>query len=69
MAARGFGKVQEATASNVANSIKTTGGHGGPPLQYVLCWLIPGEFFDLVGQRGDGEGGGGFVARRYFDCL
>src|SRR6185436_10829703 len=30
--------VQEATASKSANTIKTTGGHGGPPLQYAP-WL------------------------------
>src|SRR6185436_12470418 len=28
-------RVQESTASKSANMIKTTGGHGGPPLQYV----------------------------------
>jgi len=27
--------IQEAMASDLANPIKTTGGHGGPPLQYV----------------------------------
>ena len=26
---------KETTASDLANTIKTTGGHGGPPLQYV----------------------------------
>jgi hypothetical protein len=28
-------RVQEATTSDSPNTIQTTGGHGGPPLQYV----------------------------------
>jgi len=28
--------IQGATVSDLVNIIKTTGGHGGPPLQYVL---------------------------------
>ena len=43
MAARGLSKVvQVATASDLANTIKTTGGHGGPPLQFAeRLWKVP----------------------------
>jgi hypothetical protein len=33
-------KTPKATASELVNRIKTTGGHEGPPLQYVPCFLI-----------------------------
>jgi len=35
VAARGFERVHGAKASDSANTVKATGGHGGPPLQYV----------------------------------
>ena len=37
-----FGKgIPVATTSDFANLIKTTGGHGGPPLRYVLnCYAV-----------------------------
>jgi hypothetical protein len=30
--------------SDLANTIKTTGGHGGPPLQYVLWFKYQRRF-------------------------
>ena len=35
MAARGLYKDSGMDGLKFANTIKTTGGHGGPPLQYV----------------------------------
>ena len=32
--------IQESTVSGLANTIKTTGGHGGPPLQYVPSFVM-----------------------------